>query len=225
MRIGIIVAMDRELQLLLELLAHYEVAQHDQLTFYQSTLPSGKELVITQCGIGKVNAALGTMALLQRYNPDFIVSTGVAGGAGAGVKRLEVVASNATVYHDVYCGSDCQIGQIQGFPAIYPADERLIKVASEIENVHVGLIATGDWFVDTPQKAASILEAHPTALAFDMESCAIAQACYLRSCPYISFRIISDNPLSGNNAEEYHDFFEKLSDGSFHVLMDFLRRF
>ncbi len=224
MRIGIIVAMDKELRQLLSLLPDRSETADGGRTFYTGTLPEGKELVIMQCGIGKVNAAIGTVELIHRYSPDFIVSTGVAGGATTLVPRLEVVASTEVAYHDVYCFTDCAYGQIQGLPARFPSDARLVEAASGIDKVHAGLIASGDWFVDTKEKAGYIVDRFPDALAIDMESGAIAQTCYLYKVPFISFRIISDIPLASEKGEEYFDFWDRIADGSFAVIREFLRR-
>ncbi len=215
--------MKSELELILKLVAHYDTITSSFTTFYRTQLTNNKELVITQCGIGKVNAALGTKELINLHKPDFIVSTGVAGGAQHDIMPLQIVVADSTTYHDVYCGNDNNYGQIQGLPTIFPSDKHLVEIAAENNNIRIGLITTGDWFVDTPDKALSILSHHPTALAFDMETCAIAQTCYLHSVPFISFRIISDNPLFTGNTQTYHDFFSQLSQGSFDTLIPFLQ--
>ena len=112
----------------------------------------GKDVVVQQCGIGKVNSTIGAVEMINNYAPDYVVSSGVAGGATVSIPRLEVVASTETVYHDVYCGSECEAGQVLGMPARFKCDERLVEVASTIKGVHPGLIVSGDWFVDTKGK-------------------------------------------------------------------------
>ncbi|MDO4195798.1 MAG: 5'-methylthioadenosine/S-adenosylhomocysteine nucleosidase, partial [Prevotellaceae bacterium] len=141
MKIGIIVAMEKELQQLLALLTDTKEETIHGKTFYTGKLSDEKELVIQQCGIGKVNAAIGTVEMINCYAPDCIVSSGVAGGATTLVPRLHIVASTEVVYHDVYCFSDNAYGQIQGMPEQFPADKRLVDIASKIESVNPGLIA------------------------------------------------------------------------------------
>ncbi len=182
------------------------------------------EIVAHQCGIGKVNAAIGASALIRDFAPDAIVSTGVAGGATTLVPRLEVVASTEVAYHDVYCFTDNAYGQIQGLPPRFPSDARLVEAARGIEGVHPGLIASGDWFVDTKEKAGFILDHFPDALAIDMESGAIAHVCHRFAVPFISFRIISDIPLASDRGEQYFDFWDRVAKGSFRVLLQFLGR-
>lgn len=214
--------MEKELQQLLSLLSSTTEETIHGKTFYHGTLADGKELVIQQCGIGKVNAAIGAVEMINGYAPDCIVSSGVAGGATTLVPRLHVVASTEVVYHDVYCFSDNAYGQIQGMPERFPCDEHMVEVASKIENVHPGLIASGDWFVDTKGKAGEILDHFPESLAIDMESGAIAQTCYVYGVPFISFRIISDIPLDSCKGEQYFDFWDRIAEGSFKVLHEFL---
>lgn len=215
MKIGIIVAMDKELRQL------------------QSVF-SGTGVKVMKCGIGKVNAALGAWQMIGEERPDAIISTGCAGGNGEGVRVQDVVVSTEMAYHDVYCGSAIDnttvYGQIQGMPARFPADPALLAKAiglkSQISDlksqIHDGLIVTGDWFVDTREKMKQIVNLFPEAKAVDMESTAIAQACHIAKVPFISFRIVSDVPLSDHKATQYHDFWSQMADKSFHITRTFV---
>ena len=77
-------------------------------------------VILMKCGIGKVNAAAGTVELIRNFHPDCIISTGVAGGIDSGLKVMDVVAGSQIVYHDVWCGEGNAYGQIQGLPALFP---------------------------------------------------------------------------------------------------------
>ena len=83
-------------------------------------------------------------------------------------------------------------------------------------------MVSGDWFVDSREKMREILGHFPDAKAVDMESCAIAQACYLYGIPFVSFRVISDVPLSDEKASQYFDFWGRLANGSFEVTRQFI---
>jgi adenosylhomocysteine nucleosidase len=83
-------------------------------------------------------------------------------------------------------------------------------------------MVSGDWFVDSREKMQEILNHFPEAKAVDMESCAIAQTCHLLGIPFISFRIISDVPLSDHKASQYFDFWSRMADGSFEVTRQFI---
>ena len=89
----------------------------------------GNTLYIMECGIGKVNAAVGASELMARMQPDVVVSTGVAGGIDAKAGVMEVVAASEVVYHDVWCGMGNVYGQIQGLPPRFTCDERLVRKA------------------------------------------------------------------------------------------------
>jgi adenosylhomocysteine nucleosidase len=190
------------------------------------------EIVLAKCGIGKVNAALGAAEMIRQHHPDVIISSGCAGGNGDDINIQDVVVSSQLVYHDVYCGKaidDTTIyGQVQGLPARFDVDAHLLEVAKSLNlqsstlNLHPGLIVTGDWFVDTKEKARSIIELFPEAKAIDMESAAIAQTCYIYKVPFISFRIISDIPLRDTDASQYHDFWNTIADRSFQVTKTFV---
>jgi adenosylhomocysteine nucleosidase len=192
------------------------------------------EIVLAKCGIGKVNAALGAAEMIRQHHPDVIISSGCAGGNGDDINIQDVVVSSQLVYHDVYCGravDDTTIyGQVQGLPARFDVDAHLLEVAKSLNlqsstlNLHPGLIVTGDWFVDTKEKARSIIELFPEAKAIDMESAAIAQTCYIYKVPFISFRIISDIPLRDTDASQYHDFWNTIADRSFQVTKTFIER-
>ena len=222
MKIGIIVAMDKELKQL------------------QSLFTAGNVLV-QKCGIGKVNAALGAQKMINEFHPDVIISSGCAGGNGDDVNVQDVVVSAELSYHDVYCGTAIDnttvYGQVQGLPARYQADPALLSRAiaswplaisqmsgtqSPKPALHSGLIVTGDWFVDSKDKMREIISHFPEAKAVDMESCAIAQTCYINNVPFISFRVISDIPLRDTNASQYHNFWETIAENSFQVTKTFV---
>jgi len=206
MKIGMIVAMDKELKQLRPL------------------FPEDK-VILQKSGIGKVNAAIQTVEMIRQYKPDVIISSGCAGGNGDDVNVQDVVVSSELVYHDVYCGtaidSTTVYGQVQGLPARYQADPYLLEKAL-LTGAKPGLIVTGDWFVDSKDKMREIIGHFPEAKAVDMESCAIAQACYINKVPFISFRIISDIPLRDTDASQYHNFWDTIAENSFQVTKTFI---
>lgn len=184
------------------------------------------EVVMQQCGIGKVNSAVGAAEMIALYHPDLVVSTGVAGGVDTSLEVTNVVVSSECCYHDVYCGDECKPGQVLGMPATFACPKDLVEKATSLDcatHVRSGLIVTGDWFVNTREKMQSIVDQFPEATAVDMESCSIAQTCHIYHVPFISFRIISDIPLKDNKASQYFDFWARLAEGSFNVTKHFLQ--
>ena len=184
---------------------------------------------VEKCGIGKVNAALGAQRMINEFQPDVIISSGCAGGNGDDINIQDVVVSAELTYHDVYCGKaidDTTVyGQVQGLPARYQADSWLLEKARSLDcgvKIHPGLIVTGDWFVDSRDKMREIVGHFPEAKAVDMESCAIAQTCYINKVKFISFRVISDIPLRDTDASMYHDFWDTVAAHSFQVTKTFV---
>ena len=227
MRIGIIIAMDKEFRRISELLDGLKVEIDGGRKFVTGRL-GDNELVLHQCGIGKVNAAIGASEMIRRYNPDLMVSTGCAGGGRTDMEVMDIVASTELTYHDVYCGEAMGktiYGQVQGMPARYSSPSDLVEKAKSVSpRVHAGLIVTGDWFVDSKEKMREIVSHFPEAAAVDMESAAIAQTCHIYGIPFISFRVISDIPLKDTNAAMYHDFWNTVADNSFDTTREFLLR-
>ena len=225
MKIGIIIAMDKEFRRISELLDGLDVELDGGRKFVTGTLGEN-ELVLHQCGIGKVNAAIGASEMIRRYNPDLLVSTGCAGGGRTDMEVMDIVASTELAYHDVYCGEamgKTVYGQVQGMPARYSSPSDLVEKAKSLSpRVHAGLIVTGDWFVDSKEKMREIVSHFPEAAAVDMESAAIAQTCHIYGIPFISFRVISDIPLKDTNAAMYHDFWNTVADHSFETTKEFL---
>ena len=227
MKIGIIIAMDKEFRRISELLDGLKVELDGGRKFVTGRL-GDNELVLHQCGIGKVNAAIGASEMIRRYNPDLMVSTGCAGGGRTDMEVMDIVASTELAYHDVYCGEamgKTVYGQVQGMPARYTSPSELVEKAKAVSpRVHAGLIVTGDWFVDSKDKMREIVSHFPEAAAVDMESAAIAQTCHIYGIPFISFRVISDIPLNDTNAAMYHDFWNTIADNSFETTREFLLR-
>ena len=215
MKIGIIVAMDKELQLLLPMLEDLNTVGYGNRDYYQGRL-AGREIVVGKCGIGKVNAALGAADMLDLFEPDIVINTGVAGGTGATsspARVLDVVLATEVAYHDVWCGPGTEPGAAAGCPARFecPLDADVRKALGAKE----GLLASGDIFVDRREDLDRILALYPDALAVDMESAAIAHACYLHGVPFVCLRVVSDTPGEGGNAAAYENFWTAAPEATF----------
>jgi len=217
--IGILVAMEKEYDQIRSLLTSVENVEVSGRRYVVGAI-NGCSIILHICGIGKVNAAIGTTLLISHFHPDAVISSGCAGGVGDGMNIEDIVVSKYICYHDVWCGPETQLGQIQGSPNRWEGSKQLVEVASKLSykhKIHCGLIASGDWFVDTREKAQSIKDANPDAMAIDMESGSIAQTCFEFGVPFISFRVISDLPLSDNNTVQYNDFWSTIAEDSFSV--------
>ena len=225
MKIGIITAMSSEQRQLANQLTEKTERSEGAFNYIEGKIRNNS-VVLMQCGIGKVNAAAGTVELIRNFAPDCIISTGVAGGIDTCLNVMDVVASRQIVYHDVWCGEGNAYGQIQGLPLFFSGNDTLYDCALSLDTetpIHGGLICTGDKFITDANELKDIKRNFPEGLAVDMESAAIAQICYLYKVPFISFRIISDTPGAEQHLEQYKNFWGEMADRSFHVTETFLK--
>jgi len=224
MKIGIIVAMGKELELLLPLLQDSEQRQVGGFTFHCGKV-GNHEVTVMQCGIGKVNAAMGTLTLINHFEPVRVINSGVAGGADKSVHVMDVVAGAQVAYHDVWCGPESVLGQVQGLPLYYDGDDVLLQALPQRDGIRRGLICSGDQFIDTLEQVQRIKGAFPQALAVDMESGAIAQVCRVRGVPFLSLRVISDSPgASHDNTRQYLDFWSDAPRETFEILQEMITK-
>lgn len=218
MNIGIIVAMDKELRLLLPLISDMRETTLSDTTFYLGDM-AGHSVVVMKSGIGKVNAALSAMEMIKQFAPDLIINTGVAGGTGSKAGILDVVIGEKIAYHDVWCGPGTAEGQAARCPRFFESDSAILSLPGlDGPNVHRGLIASGDIFVTRPEDIKRIKELYPEALAVDMESAAIAHACHLLQTPFFCVRVVSDTPGAADNIAQYDNFWDDAPRHTFDVL-------
>ncbi len=197
-KVGIIGAMDQEVEILRSSLSDRKDHKVSGYEFYTGFL-EGVEVVVLKSGIGKVNAAVSTTLLLHAFNPDCVINTGSAGGFDPQLEVGDIVISSEVRHHDV----DLTIfgyepGQVPGLPAAFEPDvllaqcaERCIGKLKGMKTVH-GLIATGDTFMNDPMRVARTREVFPTMKAVEMEAAAIAQTCHQFGTPFIVIRALSD---------------------------------
>lgn len=196
---------------------------HDVFDYTLGRL-GGQWIVLRQCGIGKVNAAVSTAEMIHVFEPRYVISTGVAGGLSPQVGVMDVVVSQRLVQHDFDLRMGYPRGEIQGLPRFFEGDGWLVERALSLglPTLRKGLIATGDQFITDREQQTEILTHFPDALAVDMESCAIAQVCHLYKTPFVSFRIISDTPGVEHHQAQYEDFWGEMASRSFETTRLFL---
>jgi adenosylhomocysteine nucleosidase len=218
-RIAIIVAMESEFSLVEHLLS--DVIPATGLGASVEGRIGNKHVLLVHCGIGKVNAAVQTTELLTAFAPDCVLNTGVAGGIDTLLRVGSLVVGTQCVYHDMWCGQGLW-GQVQGLPPRFNCDSRLLQKIENLDcdDIHFGLICTGDQFISDSNTLQSIKQHFPEALAVDMESCAIAQVCYLKNnTPFVSLRVISDTPgMVSDNTTQYQDFWTQAPYRTFDVI-------
>ena len=214
MKLGIIGAMEQEVETLLSLLENKKSTVRTGSTYYEGTL-DGLDVVVVQCGIGKVNAALCVQVLCDCYGVTHVVNTGIAGSLCAELDIGDLVISTDAMYHDVDCVHfGYTMGQMPGMPVTYAADEKLADMAyAAAESVNpghtrMGRVASGDQFVAVKELKEKII-AVTGALCTEMEGAAIAQAAYRNQIPFVIIRAISDK--ADDSAEMDYPTFERIA--------------
>lgn len=228
---GLIVAMDKEADLIKGAMTQVKEEKRGHLTFYRGRLQAA-EVVLHVSGPGKVSAAIGCVEMINAYRPSAIINSGVAGGLAPEVRRGDMVIGREIRYHDVWCGEGSEKGQMQGLPACFTAPARWVaaveKLVTEERNLHFGLLCSGDRFITTASEVEAIRADFPGSLAVDMESGALAQTCYLYGVPFLCCRIVSDTPGATADAEahfaQYNDFWQTAPERSAAFLTRLLGR-
>lgn len=188
------------------------------------------KILCCECGVGKVNSASAASAILcDQKDIDLVINLGVAGGVGNGLRQGDVVVGTRCVQHDYDQQADgLQKGQVNGFDGVYfecdaQAVERMAKVLAALGLRHAsGVIASGDQFICSKQKAQSIRDGF-SALACDMESAAIAQVCALYGVRYLAMRAISDGGDDGA-VRSFYEFVTTAAEASARAVAAFLEQ-
>lgn len=198
MKIAVIGAMEQEVELLRSALQNTTTETIANSEFTTGTY-EGKDVVLLKSGIGKVNAAMSTTILLEKYQPDVVINTGSAGGFDTNLKVGDIVISDEVRHHDVdVTAFGYEIGQMAGMPAGYRSDEKLIEVAKQAvtevgEHPYaLGLICSGDVFMSNPVRVEAVRKDFPVMKAVEMEAAAVAQVCYQFGTPFVVIRALSD---------------------------------
>lgn len=199
MKIGIIGAMEPEVADLIASMTSIQIQTIAGIDFISGQL-SGKNVIVTRSGIGKVAASIATTLLIEKYAPDAIINTGSAGGFVDSLNIGDIVISSEVRYHDVdVTAFGYEMGQMAQQPAAFIADPKLIKAAQQAVlsldkvNVAEGLICTGDSFICDPARTQIMRQHFPTMAACEMEGAAIAQVCNQFNVPFVIIRSLSDN--------------------------------
>lgn len=214
MKIGILGAMEREVKWIYERLDDAQIVEKCGCKFYCGKL-SGKEVVIVQCGVGKVNAALGAQNLISNFGITHLINSGIAGAMASGLGIFDFVVSEKTVYHDFDTTQfGYKIGQVPGMSETFEADPKMVEAAMKAfetsdcakdHKIMKGLIASGDQFISGGERKDFIKKTFNPACV-EMEGCAVAHAATVNKIPFIIVRCMSD--MADDNIETVYKFTE-----------------
>ncbi len=212
-KIGIIAAMDKEIELLLESLQEPRTETAAGITYHSGVL--GKhEVILAKSGVGKVNAAMGAQIMILKYQPDCIINTGCAGGLSDNIKIGDIVLSTQTVEWDM---DTTVFGDPRGY--ISSLDTVRIEASPGLRRyirncipqgikVHEGLIASGDQFVYNEEQRSTIMYSFPDVCCVEMEGSAIGHVCAQNRIPFCIVRCISDS-VGEKGTETYEEFSQR----------------
>lgn len=230
--IGIICALSIEADGLKNMMTEKTEESYGKINYTKGII-NGTDVVVAECGIGKVNAAMSTQIMIDRFSPSAIVNSGVAGALSPELSVGDIVIATDVVQHDMDTTAlGDPLGQIQfnDETKIYiPTDEEISKKLTDscsvLEDTKIlpGRIATGDIFVCEKEhrlNTGKTFNAH----ACEMEGASVGQVCYRNNIPFAILRSISDS-IDENTAVDFMEFRVIAADKSIKVIAEFLSKF
>ncbi|WP_434641094.1 5'-methylthioadenosine/adenosylhomocysteine nucleosidase [Thermoanaerobacterium thermosaccharolyticum] len=226
-KIGLIGAMEEEIDILKHFISNVEIINRADMVFYKGIL-NGLDTVLVRSGIGKVNAAIAAQILISEFNVDYIINTGVAGGIKSGINVGDIVISSDAIEHDFDTTAfGDELGVIPRMKtSVFKADKYLIDIALKAANdnidgkAYVGRIVSGDRFISSKEEARRLGQQF-SAYAVEMEGAAIAHTSYLNDIPFVIIRSISDN-ADGNATSDFNLFVKKASIVSSNIVKEMI---
>ena len=227
--LGIIGAMDIEVDSLKNERENPAINIIAGMDFYEGVI-GGKDVVVVKCGIGKVNAAMCTQILADRYNVDAVINTGVAGSLNNDIDICDIVISTVAQEHDMDVTA---LGYEKGIipdmdVSIFEADRKLVELTKKSAKeagldvkVFEGKVVSGDQFISTHEKKKSLKNSFGGDCA-EMEGAAIAHVASLNNIPFLVIRAISDKADGGAHMD-YPTFEKKAAANSILLLNEIIK--
>ncbi len=226
--VGFICAMDCELDAVTKLFDGLTKKKYGAMDFYCGKI-AGHSVVAAKCGVGKVFAAICAQTMILGFSPDLIINTGVAGNLSEKLRIGDIALSSGVVQHDMDTSPlGDPVGLISGInktelesylPATYVMKDCLNKIGI---NSDVGIIASGDAFIASPEKKAEIKKRF-SAISCEMEGGAVGHACYVNNVKFLVVRAISDD-ANNSSPEDFPAYCVKVSENSSRAIAEFMSR-
>lgn len=227
--LGIIGAMDEEVDILVDTMNVEETVEKASLKFYKGTI-EGKNVVVVRCGIGKVNSALCAQILISEFNVDAVVNTGVAGALHDELDVFDIVISTDAVQYDfdttVFGNKKGEIPRME--TSTFVADENLVNLAydsskEKVQNHKIlkGRVVTGDRFISSKELKDELVEEFG-AYCGEMEGAAIAHVCALNNTPFVIIRAMSDK-ADGSADVTYEEFVKDAAINSKDIVINMIK--
>ncbi|MFI3329882.1 MAG: 5'-methylthioadenosine/adenosylhomocysteine nucleosidase [bacterium] len=221
--IAIICAMNNEIAFYKTVIKNLEVITHCNKEFFKGTI-GDNEVVLTECGIGKVNSVINTSLLIHNFAPTVIINTGIAGGISP-LETNDLFIGEEFVYGDFDLTMfNYEMGQVPGYEPRFVSETKYTSIFKKYlmdSNIKYtnGLIVTQDSFIKTIDQVSQFSN---LKIATDMEGASIAHICKFYNISFFSIRIISDVIGSNNQISNYSEFEDKAAEHSSITTYNFL---
>lgn len=224
--IGIIAAMKHEAELIKDQLENLCQEKLCGIDFYSGKI-NGKDVVVSICGVGKVNAASAAVIMILHYEATLLINTGIAGGI-SGVESRDVIIASKLMYYDF--DTTCfgyKLGQVPGLPVYYaPSYDLLIRIKTILKNLNIAYkeatVLSGDKFINTKASINNSLLKDNTNIVCEMEGVGVAQAACKASIPFIVLRYVSDIVDSPSQLSDYALFEKETAEKSASICLDII---
>lgn len=229
--IGIICAMKEELEEILTFAKETQEETYGSFRFIKGNI-FGIDCVLCICGVGKVHAAMCTQTLIMKYNPDFIINVGVAGGIAPEIEIGDIAVASGLVQHDFDISSfpNRKKGEIAGINSVEIQTtkwitDKILVCSGDISPIrmHTGTILSGDQFICSPQKLTE-LRSEFGGIACEMEAGSIGQVCYVNKKEFGIIRSISDHADNSSNID-FDKFIKSSSKNAAIILSSFIKSY
>ena len=225
--VGFICAMDCELDAVTKLFSDLTVKKYGSIDFFCGNI-CGIEAIAAKCGVGKVFAAICAQTMILGFSPDLIINTGVAGNLSDSLRIGDIALSSAVVQHDMDTSPlGDPVGLISGINKI----ELESDISSAIVMSHcldtiginnaIGVIASGDQFIASPEKKKQIKE-NFGAISCEMEGAAVGHTCYANGVRFLVVRAISDD-ADNSSPDDFPAYCVKVSETSSRAILEFMK--
>lgn len=219
--IAVICAMDKEVKYFIDSLSNVKEEKILDYKFIQGKI-NNKELVVVKCGIGKMASGIVTTLLIEHYNPEMIINSGIAGGYLKTLKPLDIICVEQVGCYDIDMRMD---GTVYG---TFENENRIIKLDRKLENnlgynVKYGTMMSSDYFASNRTKLDIIFNTHYKDIlidAVDMESYSVAYLCKKYDIKCVIIRAISDVVGMTSQIDSYELFASKAAKCAFDIIIE-----
>jgi adenosylhomocysteine nucleosidase len=219
--IGVIVAEEKELLAVKEVMENIEEISIYEKIFYKGIIEN-KDVIVVKSNVGKVNSARVAQILIDKFNPSLVINVGTAGSVDNKLDIGDVVVADKLYQYDFdVTPFGRKLGEIENIGEYLEVDQDLLELFNGM-NVVIGGIASGDKFIINNEEKNNIREIF-NALCIEMEGASIGEVCYLDKIPFIVIRSITDKK-DGSSKVDFETFLESSSKKAVSILKEILQK-